>query len=108
MEEDCTCVNPPFNYLNFEKKEIGISKDYWEISIEECKKCHRKWLRCFTEQEAFSRSGRWYRGLISDEVAKTINTENAVKTLENLEWHFIGGSYFESSGKKILGKAKIC
>ena len=46
-------------------------------------------------------------GLITKDMARMMKPETAVPILENLEWHFIGGSYFRSTGKKVTGPARI-
>ena len=103
---DCVCLEPPFHFTNFDRRSVGIDETngrFGEVSIETCLQCGRKWLRYFVEYEAFSRSGRWYRGLIADKVVDTVTPETAVTILESLNWHFCGGSYFNSTGFKHRG-----
>ena len=57
--------------------------------------CQRLWLRYFVEYEAFSRSGRWARGLISEAEAEVIAPEDAPAHLERLPSYLYGGSYFD-------------
>lgn len=53
------------------------------------------------EYEAFSRSGRWARGLISESDMQTITPQTAVAHLNGLEWYLYGGSYFDGiSGRR--------
>ncbi|HRQ40956.1 MAG TPA: hypothetical protein PLD25_23830 [Chloroflexota bacterium] len=94
-------MEPPFHYTNFDSHSVGIDETngrFAEVSIETCKQCGRRWLRYFWEHEAFPRSGRWYRGLIADEVVEGVTPDTAVSILANLEWRFCGGSYFNSTG----------
>ena len=103
-------MRPPFHYSDFESTEIGVDKTngrFGEVSIETCKRCNRKWLRYFVEYEEFSKSGRWYRGLISEEVASTVTPQSAVEVLGNLDWHFSGGSYFETTGRRSSGPIHV-
>lgn len=105
-EDSCTCMTPPFHHSEFESAEIGVDETkgrFGEVTIEKCKRCSRKWLRYFVEYEAFPKSGRWYRGLISHDIANTITPQSAVEILEGLDWYFYGGSYFETAGKKGSG-----
>ncbi len=107
---ECSCMVPPFNYQEFDSEYVGRDETngrFADVSIETCKKCGKKWLRYFVEYEAFTASGRWYRGLVSDDVAKTVTPETAVSILEGLEYRFSGGSYFRSTGQKSVGSLKV-
>lgn len=101
---DCKCFNPPFNATDFEISQIGSDDRHAEVSVEICNLCGRRWLRYFYENEFFSGSGRWYRGMISDGDSLLITAHEATDYLENLDWYFIGGSYFDSLGKISKGK----
>lgn len=76
-----------------EIRALGMDKEYGESSLWECVPCGRLWLRWFHENEAFSRSGRWYRGVVSD--SDGITAENAKSILEALPSYVFGGSYFD-------------
>jgi hypothetical protein len=99
--QDCLCLQPPFNYKDFDSRKIGVDQTkgrFGEVSIETCKACGRQWLHYFVEYEGVSNSGRWYRGLVSEEVTRTVTPDTAVSVLERLEKRFAGGSYFDSPG----------
>jgi len=107
---ECACMTPPFNYKDFDKHAVGVDTAkgrYGEVAIETCHHCGSLWLTYFVEYEAFSGSARWYRGLISPEVAETVTAENAVSILDGLDWHFAGGSYFDSTGRKGTGPVHV-
>ena len=76
---------------------------FGNVKIEVCKKCHTSWLSYQVEYEAFSKSGRWYRGIIGAESIASMSPEEAPKYLEGLAWYFEGGSYFDSNGKLSKG-----
>lgn len=100
--KECSCMHPPFHYQNFHSNSIGTditNGRYGEVTIKKCKKCGKLWLHYLVEYEAFTKSGRWYRGLISESKAKKISPESAVNYLEELDWHFYGGSYFDTTGR---------
>ena len=104
---DCNCMKPPFYHSEFDSSDIGVDKTngrFGQVSLKTCKRCGRKWLHYQIEYEAFSGSGRWYRGLISDDLLKTVTPESAVVILEGLDWHFYGGSYFKTQGRKGSGQ----
>ena len=63
-----------------------------DATLNRCRSCGRLWLRYLVEYEVFSRSGRWARGLISDEAAQTITPETAAPFLNGLDWYLYGGS----------------
>lgn len=97
---------PPFHYTDFESEFVGVDKTngrFGEVSIETCKTCGSKWLRYFVVYEAFTASGRWYRGLLSQKILNSLTPEGAVEALAGLPWHFYGGSYFETTGRKGAG-----
>jgi hypothetical protein len=103
-------MTPPFHYTDFSSAAIGVDKTngrYGEVSIETCRACGSKWLRYLAEFEAFTKSGRWYKGLLSEEAARSITPETAVAVLESLEWRFAGGSYFESTGFRSTGPVLV-
>lgn len=102
----CICLEPPFHSANFDSSSVGIDETngrFAEVSLETCKQCGRRWLRYFVEYEAFPHSGRWYRGLIADEMVEKVTPETAMTILANVEWRFCGGSYFNSTGHRHVG-----
>jgi hypothetical protein len=99
-------MKPPFWYQNFHSIDLGEDETnpYCEkVTIETCKTCGKKWLHYLVENPFFSRSGRWYRGLITEQVAQSIRPESAVSLLESLEWYFRGGSFYNSTGERSCG-----
>lgn len=100
---ECRCATPPLDHRDFDRREIGIDPvggRFADVAIERCKRCGREWLRYHYENEAFSRSGRWYRGLVSPGQAARATAENALRILAELPWHLYGGSYFETTGRR--------
>ncbi len=107
---DCRCLTPPFDYRDFDSAAVGVDETngrFGEVSIETCRLCDRRWLRYVVEYEAFSRSGRWYRGLVTDAIARSVQPESAVKVLQSLAWRFAGGDYFDSTGFKSTGPVVV-
>ncbi len=107
---DCRCMTPPFDYRDYESEPVGVDETkgrYGEVTIQTCRHCGALWLRYLVEYEAFSRSGRWYRGLVSADQLTGLFPEDAPTLLEALPWYFYGGSYFDSTGRKGAGKVKI-
>ncbi|HKJ88261.1 MAG TPA: hypothetical protein VKA48_07115, partial [Gammaproteobacteria bacterium] len=69
-QETCQCFNPQALYHVFDSQSIGVDEThgrFGSVELKTCKTCNRKWLRYHVEYGAFSRSGRWYRGLVPEE-----------------------------------------
>ena len=106
---ECKCMEPT-NLGDFDTVSVGTDEThsrFGEVSIWTCKRCGSKWLYYFVEYEAFTASGRWYRGLVSEEVVSTVTPETAVEVLEGLEWRISGRSYFKSTGTKGAGSVFV-
>lgn len=107
---DCGCMHPPFHYTNFVSMEIGIDATNGyetEVQIDTCRVCGSRWLKYLVQEAAVTRSGRWYRGLISAETARAITPGTAAAVLESLEWCFVGGSALNSTGLKREGPVVV-
>ncbi len=104
----CACDDPQARYTVFDAEFVGTEPEhYGEVSLLTCRQCQRVWLRFQLEYEAFTASGRFYRGLISRKAAQQVTPENAVAILESLEWCIYGGSYFGHAGKRFEGSIKV-
>jgi hypothetical protein len=84
--------------------ELGFDERYGQITVLACSGCGQFWLKYFYENEGFSASGRWYLGAISADQFLGLTLENAIPTLEELDWYFVGGSYFGGQVSKGSGK----
>jgi hypothetical protein len=100
----CVCEQGGARFTEFESRDVGRDETegrFADVTLNRCRTCGRTWLRYLVEYEAFSRSGRWARGLISEADANTITSETAVAHLNGLEWYLYGGSYFDGiSGRR--------
>jgi hypothetical protein len=110
--KSCDCMNASqIRVGKFSSQWIGVDNQcgrFGEVSIDQCLFCQHLWLHYFVEYEHLSQSGRWYRGIITEESAQTVTPENAVEILNNLEWHFYGGSYFFGRfGKGLRGNIYV-
>ncbi|PKF75743.1 hypothetical protein [Chryseobacterium sp. PMSZPI] len=106
----CACEKPDFNYTEYRSSELGIDHTNGrngEVTIQQCKLCQRIWIHYFVEYEHYSKSGRWYKGIVSKKDRSQITPENAVDYLESIEWYVYGGSFFESSGTIGSGSVKV-
>ncbi len=110
MAANCRCMTPPFDYRDYDRRDIGIDDSngrFGEVAIETCKSCGSRWLRYFVEYEHIPRSGRWYRGLISAQIAGVVTPANAVEVLRELPWRYAGGSHFDSTGFRSTGAIEL-
>jgi uncharacterized protein YbaR (Trm112 family) len=99
----CECqTNPARDLVNIH--ELGLNERYGQVTILACPTCGQFWLKYFAENEGFTASGCWYLGAITPEQGSNLTLENAVLTLEKLDWYFVGGSYFGGQVSKGLGK----
>ena len=104
MPENCICENPPFHYSNYEKVKSGTDAFGAEVTLEKCKYCKNFWLVYLLENPHYSNSGRWWRTKIASD---DIEIENARSRFEQSKSCFIGGSYFQSNGTKVIAPIKI-
>ena len=105
----CICLNEPLTFDQYNQvRFVGVDETkgrFGEVNIWQCKRCGQHWLHYLVEYEAFPKSGRYFMGLITPELAETLSPDAAVDYLNKLEWHFYGGSYFD--GKKGKSKGQV-
>ena len=96
----CICLNLPLPFDHYrDVKSLGEDKTngrFGIVSIRECLHCKRLWVYYFVEYEVYSRSGRYYLGLITPDMVEKITAETAVDYLNNLDWTLYGGSFFNN------------
>jgi hypothetical protein len=101
--DECGCLDPQAGYTEFECiRDVGVDQTHGrcgDVRVDRCRSCGRLWLHYHVEYEAFSESGRWYRGIVTPQVAETVTPEHAVEVLEALDFHLYGGSYFRGAGR---------
>lgn len=98
-----SCCQPPFDHQQFEVQTIGVDPTlgrFADVRLERCRTCNQVWLCYHYAYEGFSHSGRWYRGLLNETQVSQVTAETAVALLQQLDWYFYGGSYFNSLGRK--------
>lgn len=108
---NCKCMTPPLDYRDFEIDSIsnsfGEDQHGGEIAVERCLHCGTTWLRYFVEYPAFTSSGRWCRGVVTDQELAGLTSANALGFLERLPWYLYGGSFFRSTGKVGKGPFRV-
>lgn len=94
----CRCERGDAPHTVFETTPVGVDDTegrFADVTVQRCRDCERYWLRYQVEYEAFSRSGRWARGLIDRPTLKLIAPEAAVGHLHGLDAYLYGGSRFD-------------
>jgi hypothetical protein len=80
---------------------------FGEVTLQTCSDCGRKWLEYFVEYEAFTGSGRRFRGLVTETQAVEVTAASAVTLLGELPWHFAWGSYFDGRWLRNSGPVRV-
>jgi hypothetical protein len=106
-EESCPCLEGETYFQNFESRALGMDSDYGEVSVDKCKRCGRYWLHYLMEYEYLSRSGRWFRSVVTPEVAASVKADDAKRIIESLDYYFRGGSAFGGKTIKTSGSLEI-
>lgn len=99
----CKCMSPPLWYLDYERVGLGMDDSngtHADVALETCKHCGAIWLTYHFEYEHLTASGRWYRGIISPEVPRSVTPETALAMLESMPWWLYGGSFFDHAGRR--------
>jgi hypothetical protein len=101
--DNCICLALPLPFDHYQEERFVGQDDtngrFSDIHTKYCRHCRRIWLHYFVEYENYSRSGRYFMGVITPEMESIVTAETAVSMLEQLDWHLYGGSYFGKSGK---------
>ncbi len=90
------------DFRQFKSSTVGVDQTdgrFADVSLETCRSCGKVWLRYFVEYEAFSRSGRWARGIVTLDQARAMTPETALDTLDTLPRFVRGGSYFDGEAR---------
>lgn len=97
MTEECACFKPRTHH-NYYRCYLGMDDTegrYADVTLQKCKECQSIWLYYFLDYHWRRNGTRWYLGLVSPEKAITITRHNAIDTLNQLDWFFYGGVYYD-------------
>lgn len=107
---NCPCMNPPFQRQDFAHRYLGMDETdgrFADVSLEQCTTCGSYWMHYGYSIEGFSGSGRWYRIQVDPEKTAAVKPEAAARLLINATWHFYGGSYYGTTGKRAEGAVSL-
>lgn len=105
---ECPCSSPDRAFAA-DREDVGVDETngrFGQVALLRCRSCARLWLDYHVAYEGFTGSGRWFRGVISEEQAATLQPATAAAVLSALEWHLYGGSYFGHSGR-AAGRVQV-
>lgn len=102
QQEKCPCLEGDTYHQNFDERSLGVDRELGEATVWRCKRCGRSWLEYHVEYEYLTAAGRWFRGLITPEVAASADAASAKRILEGLDWYFRGG---DALGGKVIKTA---
>jgi len=103
----CSCLKGDFRLTKFFFKYLGWDREYGVSSILTCRDCGRRWLRYYYCDEAFSKSGRWFCGLLEYFLSERVNADTAKHILETMDYYFQGGSFYSGIISKQSGKINL-
>ena len=107
---ECECRKPRLWDCEDKGKYLGddmTNSRYGEVWLYQCPDCSSQWLFYRVEYPSFSKSGRWYRAIISAKEAKSCTPEEAERLINGAAYRVIGGSYFDSPGIIQTGPTKL-
>lgn len=99
--DECECKKPRLWDCEDKGEFIGLDMTdsrYGEVWLYQCPDCSRNWLFYRVEYPSYSKSGRWFRAIISSGNSKNIKPEDAEKLINASDYRVIGGSYYGSPG----------
>lgn len=104
---NCVCRTPPFHYTLYDTVELGEDARGAEVSLSTCKSCGQAWLRYLIEEPHYSRSGRWWQVAVPTDRAAAVTAAMAREFIEAQGEGFVGGSYFNSTGRSVAAPIRI-
>jgi hypothetical protein len=82
IASNCQCNKPPFHYESFNTSSLGEDALGAEITIDSCKTCGQLWLKLLIDEPHYSKSGRWWRVVLSAENAETLAARDVRQYIE--------------------------
>ena len=107
---DCDCEHVHGAVHASEMQDLGVDQRNGrsgEVAVHRCPSCGATWLHYRVEYEAFSESGRWFCGKLSDAAAAEVSASTAIATLASLPWYWAAGSYFGGEIGKGSGPVPV-
>ena len=87
---------------DIERRDVGVDRDYGEVSVFRCLRCGRCWLHYLVEYEYLTAAGRWLEGEVPADVAAKVKPGDALKLFGKMESYYRGGSAY--GGQVLLSQ----
>jgi len=87
---------------DIERRDVGVDRDYGEVSVLRCLRCGRCWLHYLMEYEYLTAAGRCLEGEIPADVAAKVKPGDALKLFGKMESYYRGGSAY--GGQMLLSQ----
>ena len=108
--QDCNCLDEQCGKDSFEVKGLTAYRNEGMVNILDvctCKECGSHWLWYSIEDEQRAGWGKWFRGLLPSGAVEGLTADEAFAILEDLTWHFYGGSYYRTAGERSPGPVYV-
>ncbi len=92
----CSCLDPAATPYS-EDRVVGVDEANGRratVEIRRCRLCSRHWLHYRLSNPVSAASRRWFRGVVSAQVAARLEAQEAVAVLEALPHYIVAGPYF--------------
>jgi hypothetical protein len=106
-DAECRCLAGWTHYSDFDERPVGVDTlegRFGDVSIHTCRRCGQRWLHYHYEHEAFSGSGRWWRGPVTQDQAGAVTAASALQVLGSLPFYYTGGSSRDGRIDKLHGQ----
>lgn len=104
---DCSCVTLGATRGWTEGADIGTSSGYWDVSRICCGQCGTLWLQANLEHLAFSRSGRFYRAPVTDDMLEALTPDDGMSLLKSATMRIAGGSLWDGVEHVSVGPGEL-
>lgn len=108
--DECECMEPRLWDCEDKGTYLGLDMTdsrYGEVWLYQCPNCAKYWLFYRVEYPSFTKSGRWFRTVLSENNSENIKPEDAEALMNSSTYRIVGGSYYESPGIILTGTSKL-
>lgn len=107
---NCPCMDEQCSKDAFEISELTafrVEGQLTTLDVCRCGECASSWLWYAIEDESRAGWGKWFRGLLPPGAEEGLSVDEAFSILEDLPWHFYGGSYYRTAGERSPGPVYV-
>ncbi|SRR5258708_3449734 len=110
LKTDCACLDEQCSKNAFEITALTtfrVEGMVNSLDVGHCGECGSAWIWYSIEDEGRAGWGKWFRGLLPAGAEDGLTVDQAFSILEDLPWHFYGGSYYRTSGERSAGPVYV-